>query len=293
MRSLARAPFVTRSITPVPRDTLQRACSCSSTPGHRGECTACRQERLDWQRRSEGTAGQSSTLTVRRGALPWPAPGRGHAFGSIRVLPADRLPARAAPSSTLFLTDEGTETITADTATADGAAAPSADVTCGVTCSWVDMPNNVSLAATLSGTELGVPFNMIAEFSPTTIPCSCSCGEYRQYVRGEFKRNSATVTHRLCGTTLDPTSFQEDCARIGGTDYKYGYRSIPFPTSKFENPNQATGCRFVGHDYPRIRGASGDTLEINLDFYAELVDTCRGVTLTGAEWSVGGSATVP
>jgi hypothetical protein len=221
------------------------------------------------------------------------ASGGGHAFGRIHVVPAGRPVARTVPSSTLFLTDEGTETITAGPVMAESGAAPTAGVTCGVTASWVDIPNSVSLPATLSGTELGVPFDMIAEFSPTQIPCSCACGEYRQYVRGEFKRNGTTVTHRLCGTTLAPTNFQEDCARIGGTDYKYGYRSIPFPTSKFENPDQATGCRFVGHDYPRIRGASGDTLEINLDFYAELVDTCRGATLAGAEWSVGGSATVP
>lgn len=293
MRSLARAPFVTRSITPVHRGTLQRACSCGGTPEHGSECAACRQERLDRQRRSPGGAGQSSTLTVRHSVPRRPAPDEGHAFGSIRVFPTDRQVARAAPSSTLFLTDEGTETITAGTVTADGGAAPAAGVTCGVSGSFVDIPSSVTLGATLSGAELGVPFNMIAEFRPTAIPCSCSCGEYRQYVRGEFKRNGTTVTHRLCGTNLDPTSFQEDCARIGGTDYKYGYRSIPFATSKFENPDQATGCRFVGYDYPRIRGSSGDTLEINLDFYAELVDTCRGATLTGAEWSVVGSATVP
>jgi hypothetical protein len=162
-----------------------------------------------------------------------------------------------------------------------------------VTGSFSSIPSG-TVPATLSGSKLGATFNMIGDFSPTKIPCSCSCGEYRQYVRGTFTKNGSNVTHALCGTNLDPTTFQEDCARIGGTDYKYGYRSIPFATSKFTQPDQATGCRFEGFDAPGITGSSGDTLAVNLDFQASLIDTCNGYTnLTNASWSVSGSATVP
>jgi len=134
---------------------------------------------------------------------------------------------------------------------------------------------------------------MIGKFSPS-IPCNCSCGEYRQYVRGEFTRNGSTVTHPLCGTNLDPKTYQEDCGRIGGKDYKYGYRSIPFATSKFTDPDQATGCKFAGYDAPGITGSSGDKLGVNLDFIGKLIDTCNGnKELASSSWSVQGTATVP
>ena len=74
--------------------------------------------------------------------------------------------------------------------------------------------------------------------------CNSPCGEYRQYVRGSFTRNGSSVAHALCSHNLDPNTFYEDCANIGGTEYKYGYHSIPFGTSRFINSDQATGIRF-------------------------------------------------
>jgi hypothetical protein len=134
---------------------------------------------------------------------------------------------------------------------------------------------------------------MIGEFSPS-VPCNCSGGEYRQYVRGRFTSNGSNVTHRLCGTNLHPTNYQEDCGVFGGTTYKYGYRSIKFGNSYFTNPDQATGCRFVGFDRPGIGGASGDTVSVNLDFLGGLIDTDNGNRVLAASmWSVVGSATLP
>lgn len=206
----------------------------------------------------------------------------------------------ASPTGTLFTVGEGTETAasasqlldgtSATTTTADGPSCSEG----GVTGSFTSIPNNVTLATSLSGSKLGTPFVMEAEFSSVSTTGNPAGGEYRQYVRGEFTRNGSTVTHPLCGNNLSPTVFHEDCANVGGTIYKYGYRSIRFGNSYFDNPDQATGSTFHGRDYPGITGSSGDRLTINLDFRGELVDICRNDrVLQTADWSVAGSATVP
>lgn len=255
--------------------SLLRTCSCGGSTTGADECTKCRDGRAEALSRSLN-----------------PPPSRHH-FSAISVYPQ---PPQAPPrsSSSLFLTEEGTETIAGDsqfsaTQTPGG---PTASV-CGVTGSFVNIPNGITLVATLVGNQLGARFAMIADFAPTTIPCSCSCGEYRQMVRGVFKTNGVAQTHQLCGTSLSPTTFQEDCGVFGGNTYRYGYRSNPFASSLFSSPDQATGCRFTGSDYPRLQGASGDSLEIDLDFQGSLVDTCTNATLATAEWSVGGTATIP
>jgi hypothetical protein len=249
--------------------TSSGRCSCGGTIGPDGECSACRQRRLA----STGSTGaRSSTL---------------HDFARIPV---------GAPRASTLEPDGNTETVGAATETQalpDGSPDISSFSMCGVSASFSTIPSG-AVAATLNGTKLGAPFDMIGNFSATRIPCSCACGEYRQYVRGYFKSNGTTVTHHLCGTDLDPTNYQEDCARIGGRDYKYGYRSNAFATSNFVNPDQATGCRFEGHDNPGITGSSGDSLEVNLDFIGTLVDTCDGnVVRASSSWSVKGTATVP
>jgi hypothetical protein len=163
---------------------------------------------------------------------------------------------------------------------------------CSVSGAFSSIPSG-AVAATLSGSRLSAAFSMLGSFTPS-IPCTCGCGEYRQFVRGTFTKNGAAVTHALCGTNLDPTAFQEDCGIVGGTTYRYGYRSQSFATSKFTNPDQATGCTFEGQDAPGISGASGDVLSMNLDFQGKLIDTCNGNSvLASSAWTVSGTATVP
>jgi len=297
-----KAPQLT--FPPVQSSLQRRKCACGGSPGLVGECEECRNKGWITHRTNQTETFSTmfdpktlrSSIQPTNSITPIPSePRLKHDFSRISVHAPTRQYLASATKS-LEETDQGTATINSEsmgTATENGEGASTSGGLCGVTGSWVSIPRGVTLPARLSGNKLGVEFDMIGEYSPTEIPCNCSCGEYRQYVRGEFKKNGATVTHPLCGTNLDPSNFQEDCARRGGTDYKYGYRSIPFATSRFTNPDQATGCTFEGFDYPGIRGTSGDTLEVNLDFYAELVDTCRGATLAGADWSVAGAATVP
>lgn len=148
-----------------------------------------------------------------------------------------------------------------------------------------------AVAATFTGKKLGASFSMIGDFVPR-IPCTCYCGEYRQYVRGTFTAGGSPVAHSLGGgRTLHPTTFQEDGDLAAGT--AYGYRSSPGTKSVF-TPDQAGGCRFKGEDEPGISSASGTAVAMSLDFKGDLIDTCRGnQVLATSSWTVAGSGTVP
>ena len=167
--------------------------------------------------------------------------------------------------------------------------------TCAPTGSFTSIPAGTIPAVFGSG-KFGASFDMKASFS-APIPCNCSCGEYRQFVRGYFNYNGSDLTHNLCSNTLSRTTWHEDCVTSGGTDLKYGYHSIPFATSKYKNPDQATGCDFEGFDFPGFSVgslSSGDTLEMHLEFEGKLVDACDGdKQLKSSSWTVEGSGTVP
>jgi hypothetical protein len=245
--------------------TLTRiACSCGKT-GSADQCEECRSGTLSPLQRTR-PAGNYLTSTLESG-------------GDTETIADDTRSIAIERSSR-------------DTSTANGGSSA-----CSVTGSFSSIPSG-AVAATLTGTKLSAAFAMTGTFTPSgfvffAIPCTCWCGEYRQHVRGKFTRNGSAVTHALCGSNLDPTTFQEDCGIFGGTSYRYGYRSHAFATSKF-TPDQAGGCTFEGQDAPGITGSSGDTLAMNLDFKGELIDTCHGNTvLASSAWTVSGTATVP
>lgn len=210
----------------------------------------------------------------------------GHDFGAVRVhanMPGGGRTAEPANGTSTISTGEERETETQTSSPCRNVSGTHA------------LPSG-TLAATLSGGKLGASWTMAADFtSDPPNPAVCGpCGEYRQFVRGTFMKNGSVVVHPLCGTNLDPNNFQEDCGVFGGTQYKYGYHSIPFANSKFSKPDQPTGQRWEGSDSPGIRGASGDKLSIDLEFTGNLVDTCNGQSLAvGSSWKVQGTATLP
>ena len=165
---------------------------------------------------------------------------------------------------------------------------------CSVTGQFTTIPSG-NLTPTWMASEnlFAAPFNMEATFAPAGAGCDCHRGEYRQYVKGYLKVAGTKLKHQLHERELD-SSYQEDYWKQGGTWYHYGYRNQQFATSKFDNPDQATGCNFHGYDLPRVRGSSGDALEINLGFKAELIDTQNpGRPLASQEWTVNGTGTQP
>jgi hypothetical protein len=153
------------------------------------------------------------------------------------------------------------------------------------------------IAATVSGGRFAAPFTMTADFE-TPIPCNGICGEYRQFVSGYSQVNGTDIVHPLCSNNMSRTTEYEDCKSSGGTTLKYGYHSIPFSTSRFTNPDQATGWSYRGYDAPGFNLASfpsGTVLNWNLSFRGELVDACDGDTplQSSATWTAGGSHTIP
>lgn len=225
-----------------------------------------------------------------------PMIGPGFSFGRTRLSP-DREP----PATMLAETDDGVELASPGSETLVDGGAPNAPVAAGSGCSsgisggsFTTIPSAQTIVAAFTGNKLGAVFQMVGTFTPSTAGCSSTCGEYRQYVKGSLMRNGAPIPYQTCSGPLSATTYQEDCVVQGGQTYKYGYHSLPFQTSTFDNPDQATGLTFHGYDAPGVRGRSGDTVSIQADFRGELVDTCNGNTvLQSAEWSVAGSGTVP
>ena len=148
-----------------------------------------------------------------------------------------------------------------------------------------------TVAATLTGGRLQAPFVMRATFE-NPVPCNCSNGEYRQFVRGSFTAGGKPVTHMLGpGRPMSATAFQEDGDVAAGT--VYGHRSVLGTKSRFL-PDQQGGCQFEGEDEPGISSSSGTVVTMNLDFRGDLIDTsASNRVLNTSSWTVSGSATMP
>lgn len=137
---------------------------------------------------------------------------------------------------------------------------------------------------------------MTADFD-FPIPCSGFCGEYRQFVSGFSQVGGTDIVHPLCSNNMSRTTEHEDCSTQGGRDLKYGYHAIPFPTSRFQNPDQATGTDYRGFDSPgfNLGGfASGTVLNWKLSFRGVFVDACDGdrPLRPASTWTAGGTHTV-
>ena len=153
------------------------------------------------RRQLDHAGGESAEYRTGDRSLPR----GGHDFGRIPVFPisAPEAPTRDA---------DGVTTETQGPAPAPGVfppspPPPSAADHCRTTGSFSGIPSGV-LAATMTGSKLGTTFDMTADFD-SAIPCDCSRGEYRQYVRGTFTANGAPVTHHIGpGVTMDPTTFR-------------------------------------------------------------------------------------
>lgn len=148
-----------------------------------------------------------------------------------------------------------------------------------------------AVAATITGGRLQAPFIIRATFE-NAIPCNCSNGEYRQYVKGSFTAGGSPVTHMLGpGRPMSATTFQEDGDVGAGT--VYGHRAVLGTKSRFR-PDQAGGCQFEGEDEPGISASSGTAVTMNLDFRGDLIDTSdSNRVVTTRSWSVSGSGTMP
>jgi len=142
-------------------------------------------------------------------------------------------------------------------------------------------------------------------------PATCSAGEYRQFVRGEFRLNGVVKTHLLADPNGGPApailpapgvgaagdNFLEDGADLTGPPrvlVQYGHRIDALGNSFTNNlftPDRLTGCTYRGKDRPGMGGTTGSVVSVNLDFRGQAVDAASGDILDTASWSVVGGGT--
>ncbi|WP_456846941.1 hemopexin repeat-containing protein [Cellulomonas sp. P5_C6] len=158
------------------------------------------------------------------------------------------------------------------------------------------------------GTMFREYFEMNLEFESSPYPTTCAVGEYRQYVRGQFRVDGVVKEHLLADPAGGPApkmkpippagsasdNFQEDGKRFpDGSQIFYGRRrGTQFGNSVY-SPDTQTGCSFRGKDRPGMPGATGSAIVVNLDFHGDAVDSASGgLVLRRADWSVncGGTA---
>ncbi len=141
-----------------------------------------------------------------------------------------------------------------------------------------------------------VTFNMNARFRD-----NCSCCEYRQDIKGEFKWKGRKLNHPLApGVNMDKNTFHEDCLRNppAGTNVYYGHRSepantIPSTGDAYTNRNnRATGCNYAGVDSPGMsKLQAGRAFSFSLNFQGKIIDTCNGTDVRTHLWKVNCSGT--
>jgi hypothetical protein len=158
-------------------------------------------------------------------------------------------------------------------------------------------------------------FAMVARFSAPAHPADCRCGEYRQFVRGDFIRNGQRLDQPLVspsgGAPLSVLprppagalgdNFLEDSLQksTSGSNLRYGHRDdLPGNSDITDRylPIRATGCEYRGFDFPFLEGRPGDTYVIDLDLRGLIVDVCNRTAgkpqeLARKEWSVFCSGT--
>jgi hypothetical protein len=122
-------------------------------------------------------------------------------------------------------------------------------------------------------------FRMLAQFSKY---CGCADYEYRQFIRGHWKRTRGGITTDLGGTfTSEPAGaltpgWQED-GNTTAAAVNYGHRAqtaegINQYVDDTGATDQAGGCRFEGDDSPGGPDSvmSGDVFDVDVNFRGEI-----------------------
>jgi hypothetical protein len=175
-------------------------------------------------------------------------------------------------------------------------------------CTAFNVPTGRS-GCTSDGNKVGEKFRMEADFGSTDPGCTCSCCEYRQYVRGSFSVNDRPVRHLVpnpAGGAPVPMrarpaagaadDFLEDGipSPPAGINVYYWHRGEGSTDgSDTYAPDRATGCQYRGTDFPGVKSAPGSTYSIDLDFRGQIIDLCNGNQVkNSADWTVTCSGTI-
>ncbi|MFB2976721.1 hypothetical protein [Microseira sp. BLCC-F43] len=237
------------SFTPVKTGILQRKCACGNSAGLTGKCTECQNKQLTLQRRSNNQAEPDEVPPI--------------------VHEADTVAG--------MLQRQGSSQ--------DGGGTPSACVVSE------EIPTNRSGLINRGGT-VGERFQMnidwrdsgsLARRSPTSY-CDCSCGEYRQYIKGHVIINGRRETiHLWGGAVLEENVYHEDGLERNPRG-RYGHRNETQTTDEDFLPDRATGCSYRGRDFPRIM--IGSEVDMLYQFKGQTYDSCNQTFGSIHEWEV-------
>jgi hypothetical protein len=166
------------------------------------------------------------------------------------------------------------------------------DENCLVSFAVIGSPVNVS-AVVAGQRTISATFRMSA-----LLPRHCRCAdyEYRQFIRGHWRRIRGGVTTDLGGTFSQfpggaglPAAWQED-GNTAAAALNYGHRAqtaedINHYLDNTGAVDQANGCRYEGEDTPGGPDAvvAGDVFDIRLDFRGEIQR--RGRVVTSKQWT--------
>jgi hypothetical protein len=166
------------------------------------------------------------------------------------------------------------------------------DKNCLVSFAVIGSPVNVS-AVVAGQRTISATFRMSA-----LLPKHCRCAdyEYRQFIRGHWRRIRGGVVTDLAGTFSQfpggaglPAAWQED-GNTTAAALNYGHRAQPDEDINHYLDNtgavdQANGCRYEGEDTPGGPDSvvAGDVFDIRLDFRGEIQR--RGRVVTTKHWT--------
>ncbi len=150
---------------------------------------------------------------------------------------------------------------------------------------------NTAPALSGANTKFSATFVARAEFNGAPI----ANGEYRQYVKGQFKAGGSLINHHLCpGDLLSNQVFKED--GCPATHTAYGHRAYSTVWDNLYAPTATTGPNYSMSDSPGFTNLQPATnYSVELYFKGELIDVSApsAQPLSSKAWTVIGQATTP
>jgi hypothetical protein len=144
-------------------------------------------------------------------------------------------------------------------------------------------------------------FSVTGNFASTGYPSMCGCAEYRQFVRGSFVVNGRRLNKQLPNPAGGPPIAMLPRPAPGAADDNFredgsfrtliphfGHRNAGAALGDmYDQPDQRSGCRYLGLDPPNTGGLIGDSVSMDLDFRGVIIDVCAdNEVLVEKTWTV-------
>ena len=155
-----------------------------------------------------------------------------------------------------------------------------------------DIPGGTTNLTATPGMLAGF-FTMEIDWHQDDPGCACSCGEYRQFVRGFVKINGTKQTkNSFNGKVLSETDWTQDS---DAKNHPYGHRDLSEEVNDKFVPDRKNGCLYRGFDTPGIADPSvaGKRVEAALEFKGQTFDRCQKTAGSERRWKLDFNDDVP